>query len=143
MQQENKLPHKIVIDTNIWVSFLIGKNLSGLLDYILNEEVLVCICDEQIEELKATFAKSKLQKYFDIEQITNFLNFINEYAENVSLKTKTDICRDKKDNFLVSLALDSQAEYLITGDNDLLILNPIESTQVIKYTDFEKIIFTF
>ena len=143
MQQENKLPHKIVIDTNIWVSFLIGKNLSGLLDYILNEEVLVCVCDEQIEELKATFAKPKLQKYFDIEQITNFLNFINEYTENVSLKTKTDICRDKKDNFLVSLALDSQAEYLITGDNDLLILNPIESTQVIKYTDFEKIIFTF
>jgi len=138
MQQEDKLPHKIIIDTNIWVSFLIGKNLNGLLDYIINEQVLVCICDEQIEELKATFAKPKLQKYFDTEQVANFLNFINEYAENVLLKTKTDICRDKKDNFLVSLALDSQAEYLITGDNDLLVLNPIENTQVIKYTDFEQ-----
>ena len=114
-----------------------------MLDYILSEQVLVCTCDEQIEELKATFSKSKLQKYFDTEQIAIFLNFTNEYAENVLLKAKTDICRDKKDNFLVSLALDSQAEYLITDNNDLLVLNPIENKQVVKYTDFEKIILDF
>jgi len=45
-----------------------------------------------------------------------------------------------KDNYLLSLAIDSNADFLITGDNDLLILSRIENTKIIKYSDFEKII---
>jgi len=44
-----------------------------------------------------------------------------------------------KDNYLLSLAIDSNADFLITGDNDLLLLNSIENTKIIKFIDFEKI----
>ena len=59
-------------------------------------------------------------------------------SELIALQTKTTICRDAKDNYLVSLAIDSKADYLVTGDLDLLELKNIGTTIVIKFTDFEK-----
>ena len=45
-----------------------------------------------------------------------------------------------KDNYLLSLATDANADYLITGDNDLLVLEKINSTQIIRYKEFEKLL---
>jgi predicted nucleic acid-binding protein len=57
---------------------------------------------------------------------------------NIEIKSKTDICRDLKDNYLISLAVDSNADFLITGDNDLLVLHKVENTSMINFNDFEK-----
>ncbi len=46
------------------------------------------------------------------------------------------ICRDEKDNFLLSLSVDSKAEYLITGDKDLLVLEKIENTEILTFSEF-------
>ncbi|WP_345125583.1 putative toxin-antitoxin system toxin component, PIN family [Hymenobacter antarcticus] len=40
-------------------------------------------------------------------------------------------CRDPKDNFLLSLALDSQADYLVSGDEDLLVPGSVGSTSIV------------
>ena len=114
--------------------------MQHLLDYILAERVLVCTCKEQMEELKSTFRKPKLQKYFNKEQVQDFFEFLTEYAQLISIQTETDICRDKKDNYLVSLAIDSNAHYMVTGDDDLLILEQINTTKIIRFSDFEKVI---
>jgi len=131
---------KIIVDTNIWISFLIGKSLKGLQNYIDNKTVVIITCKEQIQELNLVFEKTKIKKYFTSEQITEFFELLDESSVNIDLKTKTDICRDLKDNFLISLAIDSNADFLITGDNDLLVLNKVENTSMIKFNDFEKII---
>lgn len=65
---------------------------------------------------------------------------LDESSEVVELKTKTNLCRDPKDNYLVSLAIDSEANFLVTGDNDLIDLYKIGETRVIIYSDFEKIV---
>jgi predicted nucleic acid-binding protein len=52
----------------------------------------------------------------------------------------TNLCRDPKDNYLVSLAIDTNADFLITGDGDLLNLIKIGNTSVIRYSDFDKTI---
>jgi predicted nucleic acid-binding protein len=49
------------------------------------------------------------------------------------------ICRDPKDNYLVPLAIDSKADFLITGDKDLLELNKIGKTIVLNYNDFDSL----
>jgi predicted nucleic acid-binding protein len=49
------------------------------------------------------------------------------------------LCRDPKDNFLLNLAIDSKADYLVTGDDDLLILDRVENTKIIKMKDFLEI----
>lgn len=46
------------------------------------------------------------------------------------------MCRDEKDNFLLNLSIDSKADYLITGDKDLLVLEKIEWTEIMSFTDF-------
>lgn len=46
------------------------------------------------------------------------------------------ICRDPKDNYLLSLAKDGKADYLITGDQDLLILEKFEQTSICLLNQF-------
>ncbi|WP_188562824.1 putative toxin-antitoxin system toxin component, PIN family [Hymenobacter frigidus] len=47
-----------------------------------------------------------------------------------------ELCRDPKDNFLLNLALDSQADYLLSGDEDLLVLGSVGSTSIMTLAEF-------
>jgi putative PIN family toxin of toxin-antitoxin system len=95
--------HRIVIDTNVWISFLIGKHLQRLLNYIFNEQIIIITCKEQLVELSETVQKPKLIKFFNPNQIAMFFSFLEEYAIVVPVTTVTDQCRDPKDNYLLSL----------------------------------------
>ena len=131
---------KLIVDTNIWISFLIGKSLKGLQYYLNDQFVFIISCDEQVQELKEVFRKPKIKKHFTPEQTEEFFELFFEAVEVVPLKSKVDLCRDPKDNYLLSLATDANADYLITGDNDLLVLEKINSTQIIRYKEFEKLL---
>jgi uncharacterized protein len=131
---------KVIVDTNIWISFLIGKSLRNLQYYINDRFVFILSCDEQVQELNEVFRKPKIKKHFTPEQTEEFFELFFEVAEVVPLKSKVDLCRDPKDNYLLSLATDANADYLITGDKDLLVLEKINKTQIIKYTEFEKLL---
>lgn len=139
MKKESK-SYKIIIDTNVWISFLIGKNLKGLQKHIYSSTIKIIICDEQIQELITVFNKPKLKKYFSKEQILEFFDLLNEASINIKINTITHLCRDEKDNYLLSLAIDSEADFLITGDNDLLELVKLNNTVILKFTEFEKVI---
>ena len=95
---------------------------------------------EQILELSEVFRKPKIKKYFSKDQITEFFDLLNDSSLKIKINTKTNLCRDSKDDYLVSLALDSNADFLITGDKDLLELNNVGGTIILNYTDFEKIV---
>ena len=53
---------------------------------------------------------------------------LEEFAEFVEVKSKITTCRDEKDNFLLALAVDGNADFLITGDEDLLVLKEVNKT---------------
>ena len=69
----------------------------------------------------------------DIELI---LETIGEYADFVKVITPIDHCRDPKDNFLLALSVDGNADFLLTGDKDLLDLNKFGQTTIITIADF-------
>ncbi len=46
------------------------------------------------------------------------------------------VCRDPKNNMFLSLVKEIQTNYLITGDNDLLILSNFENTKILKPSQF-------
>ena len=48
------------------------------------------------------------------------------------------VCRDPKDNFLLALAHDGKADYLLTGDNDLLVMKKFGRTKIVKISEFLK-----
>jgi putative PIN family toxin of toxin-antitoxin system len=61
---------------------------------------------------------------------------LDEYADFVKVQTKVDVCRDPKDNFLLSLSIDGNAGFLLTGDKDLLELAKFGETEIITISDF-------
>lgn len=54
---------------------------------------------------------------------------MHEHAEHIEVKSVITACRDEKDNFLLSLAVDGKADFLITGDDDLLTLKKDEENK--------------
>ncbi len=81
-------------------------------------------------------ARPKLKKYFLKNDLTDLLNTIDEVAEFVEVTSDVTECRDPKDNFLLSLAVDGNADYLLTGDNDLLVLERIGDTEIKTISEF-------
>ena len=71
----------------------------------------------------------------DLEEI---LETIGRYADLVKVQTKIEVCRDPKDNFLLSLSIDGNADYLLTGDQDLLDLIKFGETTILTISDFLK-----
>lgn len=139
MKMDNK-SYKIIIDTNIWISFLIGKSLKGLHKHLDDEYFRIFTCQEQINELIDVFQKPKIKKHLSLTQFEKFFDLFYDVTELVQLSEVVDLCRDKKDNYLLSLAMSSDADYLITGDQDLLVLDKISKTKIIKFSDFELLI---
>ena len=131
--------YKVIIDSNIWVSFMIGKNLRSLLQYIRNEQITIITCKEQLQELSEAFGKPKLQKYFKASQIATFFSFLKGVSRIVPITSIAPLCRDPKDDYLLALSIASDAHFLVTGDKDLLEMQKINNTIIIKYTDFETV----
>lgn len=53
-----------------------------------------------------------------------------------NIESVVTVCRDVKDNYLLALAKDTNAHFLITGDEDLLVLSKFGNTQIIRFKDF-------
>ena len=134
---------RLVIDTNLWISFIISKKFSEIEGLLFSTKSRILFSAELIEELEVTIQKPKLKKYFAKSSVEEMMNVFDDYIDFVEVNSKINACRDFKDNFLLSLAKDGKADYLLTGDKDLLVLNPFENTKIITYSEFQKFIKTF
>lgn len=128
---------KVIFDTNIWISFLIGKRLQFIKDLIANRQLVVVISEQLLLELKRVTQRPKLKKYFSEEKVEELIRFLLVVGQKHEPKVINLVSRDPKDNFLLDLAETSKADYLVTGDKDLLVLNPFRSTQIMTPADFE------
>ena len=129
-------PIKVIIDTNLWISFLIGKELASLKELIVSQTIQVVFCDQIKEEINQVTQRPKLQKYFSAEKVKEMLELLAIIGVSIEIISEVCICRDAKDNFLLALAKDSQANFLITGDAYLLTLGSFAGTKIITYHDF-------
>jgi len=129
---------KIIIDTNLWISLLIGKRLSEL-RFLCNEETItVYICAELKAEFIRIASSEKIKKYATEERIAKTLELMDSSCVEIPL---TDIAvssylRDIDDLYLLSLADSVQADYILTGDKDLLILQSHNRTKIVTYNEF-------
>lgn len=91
---------------------------------------------ELLEEFITVAERPKLKKYFSNNDLIDLLETIDEVAEFVDVTTEVTECRDPKDNFLLSLAIDGDADFLLTGDNDLLVLEKVGDTEIKTISEF-------
>ena len=105
-----------ILDTNVLISFLIGKSLARLNENIVSGRVRLIVCDELIHELVQVSSRPKLSKLINPVAVSEFVELLAIIARNVKVRHEINLCRDPKDNFLLDLALQSKADFLVTGD---------------------------
>ncbi len=129
---------RIIIDSNWFLSFLIkdGENRLRLTSIFLNPNIDVIVSDALLLELTTKIKQIKFRKYFVENTGLEFITALEERATNIKVTATVTICRDAKDNYLLSLAKDAKANYLITGDEDLLVLIQYEDTKIVTLKKF-------
>lgn len=133
-----KKTDRVIIDTNLWISFLITKDFKTLDNSVKTGKIKIIFSLELIEEFLSIADRPKFKKYFSKEDNEQLIDLFEVYGEVTQVKSKVKLCRDPKDDFLLSLATDSSADYLITGDNDLLDIKRIGKTKIVTMTNYLK-----
>ncbi len=129
---------KVIFDTNVWISFLIGKRLAKIKQYISDGSITIITTEQLLTEIKMVTSREKLKKYFPAESVTELVELLETIAKKVTIRPTHFINRDPKDNFLLDLIDFSKEDYLVTGNKDLLEHNPFKTANILSPTEFEK-----
>ena len=87
-------------------------------------------------ELIEVISRPKFDKYIPKSQRILFLDVVKQKTNFVEPTEIIIDCRDPKDNKFLELAVAANADYIITGDLDLLILNPFRTISILKSGEF-------
>ena len=129
---------KIVIDANILVSaFVFGGRIKAKLERILNDEQIQVITSPAINaELEDVLFQEKFERFQTKATLEMLLDSFLADALTLFVKSTFTDCRDPKDNKFLDAAVNGQAEYLITGDADLLSLHPFQGVKILTIAEF-------
>lgn len=125
---------KIVLDSNIIVAAYAGRGLCNSLFELCLDRYSVVISNFILEEVYRTlYSKLKMPKK-NVQIIIDYLKefcILSEYEKLIS-----KVCRDKNDDDIIALALSNNADYLITGDKDLLVLKKYKNIKILSPREF-------
>ena len=85
---------RIILDTNLWISFLISKKLSQIDRLIDNKEITLIFSDELIKEFIDVVSRPKFEKYFSKNDIKQILGYFDSYGVLINVASDVEICRD-------------------------------------------------
>jgi len=122
------MPHRtaetrLVLDTNILVSRLLAPRGSAAraADKALAAGVLLA-SEDTLTELADILARPKFDRYVSREERRQFLTLLGGAVRVVATRHRIQACRDPNDDMMLHVALNGEAQWLITGDQDLLTL---------------------
>jgi uncharacterized protein len=134
-----RIPRRLVVDTNVFASAIIFPRSvpRRLVDDALDQGV-VLFSDVTISELTEVLSRSKFARYVSRRERELFLAQFGSAAEFVPIIRLVRECRDPKDDKFLEVALNGRADVIISGDADLLSLNPWREIQVLSPRDLLK-----
>lgn len=124
---------RLVFDCNVLVSALLV-NTSAPGQAILKAKAsssTLLLSNHVLAELIEVLARSKFDKYVSKMARQLFLEEFQSLSTKIEITTRVKICRDPKDDMYLELALSGKADFIITGDPDLLVLHPFKNIPVI------------
>jgi len=127
---------KLIIDTNLWISFLISNKQNVIEPLLFGKKARLLFSTELIAEIQLTIEKPKLKKHFGTNALEEMLSTFEPFIDLIEVKNNVAVCRDPKDNFLLALAKEGKADYLLTGDKDLLDLKKFGKTKIKTIANF-------
>ena len=129
-------PH-FVFDTNALVSALLLKNSVSRQAF---DEALkagkILISSATIVELNDVLKREKFEKYITEEERVQFLTAFVREAKLVEVTETVTDCRDPKDNKFLELAVSGNAVCIVSGDKDLLDLQPFRGIPIVPPREF-------
>ena len=128
---------KAVFDTNVLIAAFLTEGLcSGLLIRARKQAFNLVLCDDIIREFEGILIKKFKLTSTDISEISTI---VSEAASEIlhNLGPIPDICRDPNDDMIIACAIDAAADYIVTGDEDLLILKSYKDIVIINPRNFE------
>ncbi len=121
-----------VIDTHVLVSAVLFKNSKARQALNKAQNIgKVLMSFSLLLEVEDVLFRPKFDKYVTQFERRFFLSNFIKTVKFVEVREIIKICRDPKDNKILALAVDGQAKFIITGDQDLLILNVFQNVKII------------
>ena len=128
---------KAVFDTNVLIAAFLTEGIcSGLLIRARKQAFNLVLCDDIIREFEGILIKKFKLTSTDISEISAI---VSEAASEIlhNLGPIPNICRDPNDDMIIACAIDAAADYIVTGDEDLLILKRYKDIVIINPRNFE------
>jgi len=126
----------IILDSNVIIAAFSARGLCYSLFELCLDRYNINISRHILSEINYILInKFRISK----TKVKSIIDFLQEYCILVKEnKGKIDICRDKDDNKILALCKNNDVKYIITGDNDLLVLKKYADTLIIKPREFWK-----
>ncbi len=139
---------RVLIDTNVFITYLLSPHAGGVIQGILaaaaEGKFVLLLPEALLEEILVTVTgKPHLSKRISPGELKEFLNIIQGLGVLVSriVDPIPEVTRDPKDDYLLAYALVGTADYLVTGDEDLLALNElIQELRIVTPRQFSEMI---
>jgi putative PIN family toxin of toxin-antitoxin system len=132
---------RCVFDTNVLVSALLlpdSKPRQALDVALQRGKVLVSF--PVLAEIYEVLGRKQFRRYIDEEDVRAFLAALTRETEYVDVGETIRACRDPKDDKFFELAVSGHANYIVSGDADLLALNPFRGVVIAPPHTFLKLI---
>ena len=127
---------KIVLDTNIFFSsFYWAGNPRKVFDRVTKGLDELFITDEILNEIMSVMNKKKYYKV-NVNDINEYIKIIESYSIKLSSYDIPEISRDLDDNKILQCAVDGNCDFIVTGDDDLLVLKEYKNIKIIKPKDY-------
>jgi putative PIN family toxin of toxin-antitoxin system len=130
-------PVRIVADTNLLVSrLLLPQSLPAMAVRKAVEEAQLLVSDATLEELAEVLSRPKFDPYVTLEERQQFIRVLNRIAERVIVTSPVQACRDPRDDKFLEVALNGDADLIVTGDRDLLALHPYRGVDILAPREY-------
>jgi len=128
---------RFVFDTNSLISANLLAGSVNRVAFNRAREIGIPVYSEAtLAEFSETFIRKKFDKYLSIETGKADVAAFKETGLLIIVNNTINICRDPKDNKFLELAAEANADYIITGDKDLLVLHPYQGIKILTAADF-------
>ncbi len=88
------------------------------------------------DELDDVLRRPRFDRYATLERREEFLRNLMLGVEPVEVIESVRACRDPKDDKILELAVNGNADYIVTGDDDLLVMNPFRDIEIVRPAEF-------
>ncbi len=128
---------RYVLDTNVLISrLLMADSLPGRATRHAVGTGKVLVSDATLDELVDVLARPKFDRYVTLEERQEFFQRLLRTVEYVPILRQIQACRDPRDDKFLDVAVNGEADVIITGDGDLLALHPFLGTPILTPADY-------